>query len=1277
KRRRLAERIADNNELVRQLKQLQENQQQLQDLQRTACEVTELYQREKEQRSELERRWAADRERCADLEKQLDVQQLNCEQLQEELRTKGLPVDAKEMVSIFLQLTQRIGDESHASGLLRREHNLIRKLKDYCKSAKISIPLAPIRSPTIRRTKAPAAVTQATQATQTAAPPEPPKMSSIGVQSVQLKATRDQGTQHKNTTTTRGTTTASFIKMHDVGTCFPEPKPPLSAQQILDKMLSWNNKTFITPLSPIHDDLRTETLSPIPDDLRPETETASAATCTDLCNVQREIDYMPELPAQLKRSNSRPPSRGSIKDEVTNPMGSYGHHMARELLNFLPQNQSVLANLPPHVFEEIWQVMGQMVLLVLQRRSSNSTLTTPTHAPPSSKADFSWLDALYESSLNQAQSSKGEPKSGPKSAGTKLTSGSIAGSDFETAATSVEVGTDPKEEIPPPPPPPPLPPVELELTPIRLPIKPKLRAILKPKRKPKRIRRKRLKAETKETTESAVHFLSNLSSFHNLNCDNLDIELDEEERQLLQLTSAAASERDEQLSKAAETDEQPAATVEQLQKVPQQSAKALEKVEQSAETVEQWTRIAAREQQQAIATAAVEQTSKSPATVEQQQQQQQATLIAKQQTKPAKIAATVEHLTTATADFPTQEKQQPADHSSFTQLKEYAAPADTLEIFDDLTKSATPKKSLVTVGKCVPAAALRDYEQQLPEADEIELPHADTTSVYANKSDEESLSYDELLIDDGNPLSVSSSDLIIDDASPPSDNESVEPVETVEHNQIASPELPPLLPSNSKRKRKSSSSSSDSLQPAVKRLTRLQAKQLLNWEHEAKVEANNMHEMHSNSFYSPMSPSPVAATDHDASDSEAPIEIPLEPPGGAENAAEPMALLSYVVREVKRCRRNPRKQQPKKEYVERLQLQISNYLKGTLPLEATLSTADESLVMTAVAKAYEQLEESPPTGDVLGRLLALLGQCENRSCAFAERFMHMLEKRLFHPKERLAKEVTQKLLRLYLQLIGVQASFVVPGHNYANPARLLLAKILYHYKEDMPSLVLEVLCHFPTVLPHREERDYDNSDALITVIKHLLMSQKYEVQDAAGPDRALLSKLRFEYHFQPFEPSKQQVIENLVEKVKAGRLHQLCYAFALFCKRSPMPQVIKDVLETQLVPLANSYCDLGLQSEEYDARMECLLQCISMIVKQVPLDHNLSIASYIELFKRLLVAVPRPGVQQAAVQAILRTQRFGYAFALDALQSYRPNYPLTAMTRAMLRSFAERRRQYQ
>ncbi|EDW62009.1 little elongation complex subunit 1 [Drosophila virilis] len=1526
KRLRVADLIANNDELVRQVKELQAQQQQLCGMQRTASEVTELYQREKQQRIELERRALEHSERCVDLEKQLDVQKLNCEHLQEELKTKWMPVDAKEMIIIFMQLAQRIVGDPHASGLTRTEHNMLRKLKDYCKSANISIP-AP-KSPTKRRSKGVAAASQATQTQPLPVLPTPaptkPDMCSIATQSESFVTTRDQGIQHKNTTTTRGTTTASFIQMHDMGTCFPEPKPALNAHQILDKVLSWT----ITPLSPIGDQTPpTETLTAI-----------SVGTCTDLCNVQREIDFLPQLPAQLKRSDSRPPSRAmydSVKDELAIPadaaaLDGNSHHMAKELLSFLPHNQSVLAKMPPQVFEEVWQVMGQMVLVALQSRSASSI----------SQADFrSWFDTLYET--HQAQNVSCGSKGSHREP-----------SDFlaePEERTPLDVCIDPIIEPPPE--------IGVDLTPIRLPIKPQFRARPKPKTKPKRLNRRarpysRPKpqpqpeaiAKPVETTETAVDFLSNLNAFHNINCDNLHIQLNAEERQWLQLPAATANNQQPPNTPAVckefapkspaaqlhdRLDMQPAIEKHQLESEgdnPQSPVTSLD-CEQVAVGVESskaqlWSLFGSDSdsedgeaqqhkakqtcQQGKIAndlvthsksldvndgvlhnhhhvdishpkavelpTELANQTENSPSSCESQPAlSEEASSPISSESQPKTTSeealdsnvdcvdkpsilnecnpgnnckhhekdiklAIVEQTSAGKRMRKTSERceseSQPAsnekandsnadsmdrildtndgihsvsDHyqenvlvpnavrrqmpvprpagisrrkvkkrntsessetndsaAGYTESNLIINDVDLRSNTDDHNKvdkfiKVTPSIESIQKGyshvssESKPATSEEDGGIQCNSEnhnDQIKLPNVEQSHTWmsvskrsrksskdslselqaasseeANDSDTDSMERP-LVINDGylsrgsdphdedmrlcndidnltattppgkrkrgaNTRSTYESQAATSEETTDSDADSTNMRLAINNSDMHSDSdqhdeemklenalevLPVSMPAG-KRKRNSSTRSTSDSQPVEKRLTRLQAKQLLlEADNQGTIKATGETQPSCIDACSPMSPVGCEQVDSE------PIEIPLEPPGGEHSASVPKALLSFLVNAVKANakQRGHRKQKLNKKQMDQLQPKIVDYLKHSVPLDLSpvqLEAADAQVLINVLITAYGELQLEAADGSAEERLLTVVRQLECQSCTFIERFMNTLEQRLFSLKERLADPVAIKFVKLYLQLIGLQANLTSPVESYVNPARLLLAKILYHYSKQMTQLVLVVLCHFPTVLPHREERDYDHADPLITVIKHLLMSHQYNVSDPHGTDRALISKLRFEYHFQPFEPTKQQVIENLVEKIKAGRAHQLSYAFALFCRRSAHLNV-SNVLAEHLLPLANSYCDLCIQSEEYDARLESLLQCISMIVKQLPLDGKSDISGYIALFKRILVAAPRPLVQQAAVQAILRTQRFGYGFALDALQGYRPSYQLTSLTRAMLRSFVERRHQY-
>ncbi|BFG04729.1 little elongation complex subunit 1 [Drosophila madeirensis] len=1277
RRRRLSERICDNDELIRKLKQLQCHNQQLTDTQRTAKEVTDLYTKEKQLRIELEKQCQDLGGRCSEMEIKLDALVTNCENLEEELKIRALPMDAKDMVEAYMQLANRVGDDA---GLSRREQNIMRKVREYCKSAKIAVPepKSPNPNPKAKRkgnqtawktqstqtSTKPATITSCigvqvtnlvemrsqgtqhataeakpapqaalkTQASQTSTTTATTSTSCIGVQVMNLVATRNQGTQHKNTTTTRSTTTASFIKYRDVGTCFPEPKPPPNVRQILDEMLSWHSHDVVKPLSPIM-----EPLLMVEEEVTPKTSTMDVGTCTMLCNVHREIDFMPEMPSQLKVSTSRPPSRTmfeSVKDEALAGSGSVpagnNKEFAREILNFLPQNQSCLANLPPQAFDELWQVIGQMVLCLLHRRSN------PTQSPPPSinQMDFtSWLYALYEGTLTHPVIEK---QLQPEHASSKK----------DNYESGTEVGTDPMDIITESP----NISIEGELTPIHLPPKlprpPKERkrksrkrkaaSLLKPMPKRKLVELPSIEAPVQvpmeamevlhevecPAPETAIQFISNLNTFNMSYCDNLDFELDSEERYLLHLTTNGSGMREAE----------------------QRGSETEQNVQLSKESSDKET-------------------------------------FLKPKPRPPKFNEEV--ATSDTKSLPSECDPQVCSDEE-TSLKQQTELHDKEEVATSDTDSLP--------AECSPQFFTGNCDKNMPsftDDEEAEPPTPVHTNfnleLFGSESDTEADASEEQRPWDSFNFGCSSSEESED-----------EPQLVIEEGDSSPIAQSPPRSSFSPLKRDERASE---LPQTEVRLTRLRAKQIqmeqTSLKEQLSKEPTPTHdderrtERKETKKIDHFLESPASPTSQESNESDSPpIEIPLELSGCPSGDAEPKAILIHVVEAPKgKVKCSPHLSQTQ---LDRLCATIERHLMDTMQLDSTCSdfskevikvTRDVAVIVTMMIRAFCQLTydwKEPQPNDPLDRLLSALRYFElfrgQGQPSYTQSFLCALERRLFRlTKERVQLDWALTCVKLYLQVVRLQLSHSNP-ETYENPSRLLLAKILYHYNPDVPQLAYEVLTCHPTVLPHREEREYNNSDPLITVIKHLLMSRQYDVTEPNGYGRLLLSKLRFEYHFQPFEPTSEQVLENLVNKLKVGHLEQLSYAFALFCRRSTRMDVLNNVLGQHLVPLASSYCDLSVHSDAYDVRLAGILQCISVVVKPLPMETDIS--GFMGLFKRLLVAVPRPAVQEAAVQAILRLQRFGFKHALDALQSYRPSYQLAPLTRAMLRSFVQRRRVY-
>ncbi|XP_039954975.1 little elongation complex subunit 1 [Bactrocera tryoni] len=375
------------------------------------------------------------------------------------------------------------------------------------------------------------------------------------------------------------------------------------------------------------------------------------------------------------------------------------------------------------------------------------------------------------------------------------------------------------------------------------------------------------------------------------------------------------------------------------------------------------------------------------------------------------------------------------------------------------------------------------------------------------------------------------------------------------------------------------------------------------------------------------------------------------------------------------------------EVESKITLQIADFLNKTRDqVDVTASTLAASLleqmldcemlaslIIEQICKAPRpeielncELARVPPKyiGTHLRLILIVLRHLQQKRPEIIAAVLQKIENRLFSYlwNEKLSLNTILNLTQLYL--------IVIPLHNAAhNPARLFIAKSLYYHNKRASPMIYEVLCWYPTTLPHRDESNYDKSDALITVIQHLLMCTTYNMDTKDLRHRELLSMLRFEYHFEPFKPKAPEVLTNLVTKLKSGKLTNLMYAFAIFCKRNL--KLVDILLQQQLLPLAEEYYTRVQHTNEYDERIAVLMDCISAVVKPLPLTTDVSV--YFSIFERFLCAVQRPVVQEAAVLAILRFQRFCQTRCFHALANFKPHYPLQMVTTNALKTFVHRK----
>ncbi|XP_055921801.1 little elongation complex subunit 1 isoform X2 [Eupeodes corollae] len=265
-------------------------------------------------------------------------------------------------------------------------------------------------------------------------------------------------------------------------------------------------------------------------------------------------------------------------------------------------------------------------------------------------------------------------------------------------------------------------------------------------------------------------------------------------------------------------------------------------------------------------------------------------------------------------------------------------------------------------------------------------------------------------------------------------------------------------------------------------------------------------------------------------------------------------------------------------------------------------------------------------------------------------------------KEVITVEVLLNLTQFYLAIINN------PTAGTTNPARLFICKCLYFYNVKAIPLIYHTLCVYPTVLPQKTDPTYDRSDILISTIQSILMSTYYDPEKCDFMSRQILAKLRMFYNYESFKPPRDEVIENMMAKIRAGRFKNVSYALSVICKRMEQPQTEKFILNERLMPLANEYYHTFSQSSENDEKIACVLECISFVIK--PFAVNTDISQYVNLFGRFLnAASDRKVVQEASVAAILRTARFGYVQCFNAIYNFKPTYELSENLKLMLRSF--------
>ncbi|XP_039439002.1 uncharacterized protein LOC120420119 [Culex pipiens pallens] len=290
--------------------------------------------------------------------------------------------------------------------------------------------------------------------------------------------------------------------------------------------------------------------------------------------------------------------------------------------------------------------------------------------------------------------------------------------------------------------------------------------------------------------------------------------------------------------------------------------------------------------------------------------------------------------------------------------------------------------------------------------------------------------------------------------------------------------------------------------------------------------------------------------------------------------------------------------------------------------------------------------------------------------------LHEIDRRVFTLKAGADKVMLETVTTLTYLYIGMSDS----SRLYGCTARLFMYKCLYYFNFKGLPLIYLVLKAFPHALPKKGSVYYDNSDAMVSTIRTVLMNinfmERSHAQDAALYKKAELMKLfKYFYGYQPGQPTYDELITNLVEKIKANKLKNVDYCLILVAKRKGYEWAKDAIVQKHLYPLLNDYLKQLEHADRTDAlddRICCLIFTISAILKTQPNFQDVS--RFMQMFGNIVqLAGGNQRVQEAAVAGLVRFTRFGFADIYEWLCRWCPSYEVSGRTKLMLATFVHRK----
>lgn len=304
------------------------------------------------------------------------------------------------------------------------------------------------------------------------------------------------------------------------------------------------------------------------------------------------------------------------------------------------------------------------------------------------------------------------------------------------------------------------------------------------------------------------------------------------------------------------------------------------------------------------------------------------------------------------------------------------------------------------------------------------------------------------------------------------------------------------------------------------------------------------------------------------------------------------------------------------------------------------------------------------------KLLILTKELNRKINCFDLKLLECLEKRIFCLKAGRSKKLeSTEILSLTHFYLGLAGQNII---NLTNKAMWFIYKAFYYFSHLSYAIAYIVFKTLPNCLPQYTNKD---ESAFISIIIHTIMIIDSNSKDIPLNVVELQNLITQQYGYPEILLFVNNVISELILKMKSHSLNGISFSFILLSKRYGYKWALKYLIHPFLIPSLNRYLKMSEKSKIHDDQIICCIDIVSEIAKTLNIKSSLKRESlyFIKLFEMVLKISRKPPIQEAAIKGILRLSRFGAHNIYVSLLNWNPTEEVSRELLMMLVTFSYRK----